>query len=65
MHYTTLLRAGALVFNNQPLGLPLAGRQARIPNFGVIVEMDLDSRQITEDIFGVLRDRVAGGFECA
>ena len=65
MHHATLLWAGALVFDNQPLGLPFASREVRIPDFGVIVELDFNRRQITEDIFGVLRDRVAGGFERA
>ncbi len=63
MHLTTLLRAGALVSENQPLRLSFTSRKASIPRFGVIVELEFRRRQIAEHIFRVLGHRAPHAFE--
>jgi len=60
MHDAALLRSGAFIPENQLLGLSFARQQARVPSFCVVVELYFHQRQITEDIFGILRYGAAG-----
>jgi hypothetical protein len=62
MHDAAFLRTGAFVSYDQPLGLSFAAHKVRIPGFGVIVQAHFHQRNITKDIFGILRDGAAAGF---
>ena len=63
MHHTPLLRARAFVFEDQPLGLILAGRQTRLPEFLVVIELHFQKWEVAEDVFRVLRHGAAVTFQ--
>src|SRR5579863_7496772 len=62
-HRASLLRSGAFVLQNDPLPAAFARRHASLPDFRVIIELQLPVRQTAENIFAILRNRRAGTFQ--